>query len=429
LIEQETWMDIKALKRQGMSIRQIARTTGHARDTVKRALEQKAPKRYGPRPPRPSKLDPYVSYLNEQLAARPWARATVLWREVREQGFRGHYEGVKRHVRALRREERARRSACVIFETGPGQESQFDWKGPIRGLLRGRPEQVLFIFRLLSCYSRYRITSVAYTLKLPEVLHDLQAAFTKLGGVTHRSVLDNFKAAVLRPRPNLVLHPLFVDFATHMAFEPAPALPYTPERKGKIERSFGDFVDPELLYRTYEDVDELQRALTEDDRRHAERVVSSTGQAPAERLEKERPFLLPLPEIPFDPRIAEPRKVFSDCTLSYGGARYSVPYQLVGKMLTVKQHPKTGAIDVFDCEKLVAAHPLIPKGQRSVIAEHVEELLKPRWERVRERAEKKHGDKPARTSDDVHQLVPWPQLSVDVRPVSVYAQLAEEGRP
>jgi len=149
VITQESWMDIKSLSRQGMSLRQIARTTGLSRATVRRALMQAVPRRYGPRPPRPGKLTSFEPYLLGEIEARPWARATTLYEEVRAKGYTGHYEGIKRFVRARRREQRAMRSACVAFETAPGQEAQFDWKGPLHGLIRTQPDLAVFVFRLL----------------------------------------------------------------------------------------------------------------------------------------------------------------------------------------------------------------------------------------------------------------------------------------
>jgi len=419
-------MDIKALSRQGMSIRHIARTTGLSRVTVRRALMQTVPKSYGPRLKRPGKLSAYEGYLLEQLQGRPWVRATTLFEEVRSRGYGGHYEGVKRFVRARRREERARRRACVLFETAPGQEGQLDWKGPIRGLLSPDPAGALFFFRHLLGFSRYRVSFVAFTLRLPEALWDLRRAFEALGGVPHRLVLDNFKGAVLRPKPHLSLNPFFASFCAHYGVEPDPALPYTPERKGKIERSFGGFVDGELLHRTYPSVEALQAALSEDDRRYAERLCAATGERPADRLERERPLLLPLPGVPFDPRLPEPRRVFSDSTISFRGARYSVPFQNVGKMLTVKEDPKSFALEIFDGAVAVAAHQKAPKGERVVVREHVEELLHPRWDRLRE---KRANPPPARRAvSDATPLVPWPEPFVDVRPLSVYAALAEGGR-
>jgi len=232
---------------------------------------------------------------------------------------------------------------------------------------------------------------------------------------------------VLTPRPHLVLNSFFASFCAHYGVQPDPALPYTPERKGKIERSFGGFVDGELLHRTYPSLQAFEAALAEDDRRYAERLCTSTGERPADRLERERPLLVPLPTVRFDPRLPEPRRVFSDSTISFRGARYSVPFQNVGKMLTVKEDPKSLALEIFDGAWLVAAHEKAPKGQRVVVKEHIQELLRPRWDRL----QGKQAQRPRQRSTSATAatpLVPWPEPVVDLRPLSVYAALAEGGR-
>ena len=58
MITPEKWMDIKELHKQGLSIREIARRSGHSRNTVARLLEQKTPRPFA-RPKRTSNLDPY----------------------------------------------------------------------------------------------------------------------------------------------------------------------------------------------------------------------------------------------------------------------------------------------------------------------------------------------------------------------------------
>ena len=149
-------MDVKVLYRQGASIRRIAREMGLSRTTVRKLLKETAPKPYGPRQPQPRKIDRFVGRLEELLALRPSAPATVLYEAIVPEGYVGHYEQVKRWVRGRRREEIARRRACVRFETAPGLEGQFDWKGPVRGLLADAPEVEVHFFRFLLAWSRAR---------------------------------------------------------------------------------------------------------------------------------------------------------------------------------------------------------------------------------------------------------------------------------
>lgn len=411
MINQELWMDLKLLSRQGMSIRAIARKTGLSRNTVRKALSTKSAPRYKARPARDRKIDPWLDYLRDQLESRPWIPASQLKTEIEQQGYQGCYETVKVACRKMRQQQQAYRRACVRIETRPGQEAQFDWKGPVSGLLPGTK---VYFFRLVLGYSRFRITRVVTMQTLPAILGDLIDVLTILGGVPQRLVFDNFGAGVLKPRPNLKLHPFFADFCAHYGVEPAPALPYSPQRKGKTERSFRDLGESDLLHRTWADLAELQRAVDLADAQYNDHEHTTTGAKPVERLERERPFLQALPEIPFDPRLPETRRALSDCTISYQGAYYSVPWRLVGRRLTVKRDAR--GIEIFDGAEKVAQHQIAPKGARVIVEDHIAELRRPRFERIRHRRFRSHSS----------ELVPRPEVTVMQRPIDHYQALIEE---
>ena len=412
-------MDVKVLHRQGASIRRIARETGLARMTVRRLLMQTAPKPYGPRRPRPRKIDRFLERLEELLTLRPSAPATVLHAAIAHEGYTGHYEQVKCWVRVRRREEAARRRACVRFETAPGLEGQFDWKGPVRGLLAEDPEVEVHFFRFLLAWSRARWTLVVPSLKLPATLASLRWGFERAGGVPQRLVLDNPKTAVLRPKPKLELHPVFADFCRHYGCEPDPAWPYTPERKGKTERSFRDLADAGVLDTTYPSWSALQSAVTAVDETRMARVHSTTGEPPAVRFEREREVLVPLPAGGFDPRVPESRRVMTDCTVSFLAGFYSVPHPLVGTRVVVKIDPLGDAIEIFAGAERVAEHRRVGKGERSIIEAHVAPLRRPRFERLRERAERASKTRPRVA--ELAALVAWPQIEVEQRSIEEYA--------
>jgi transposase len=85
MLTQEQAVEIKVLARRGIGVREIARQTGLARNTVRRYLRDEQAGLYKPRE---AKLEPFKSYLLERVAAaRPhWIPATVLLRELREAG-------------------------------------------------------------------------------------------------------------------------------------------------------------------------------------------------------------------------------------------------------------------------------------------------------------------------------------------------------
>lgn len=83
--------DLVELKRQGLSIKAISAATGFDRKTIRKYLAKPdAIPVYAPRPPRPSKLEPFHSYLRERLSAGVWT-GVVLLRELKARGYAGGY--------------------------------------------------------------------------------------------------------------------------------------------------------------------------------------------------------------------------------------------------------------------------------------------------------------------------------------------------
>ena len=106
MLDAEERMEISVLSRHGRSIRSIARATGRSRNTVRRYLRcgddiavrrKSATKGI-------AKLDPFKDYILERLraAAPDKIPAVVLFREIRQRGYRGGETRVKDFVRSLR---------------------------------------------------------------------------------------------------------------------------------------------------------------------------------------------------------------------------------------------------------------------------------------------------------------------------------------
>lgn len=124
----ETVMEIKILHKQGMNSRAIARELGISRNTVKRYLRaQSEPPKYTPRPATASLLDEYRDYIRQRIAdAHPYKiPATVIAREITEQGYRGGMTILREFIRSLAIPQE--QEPVVRFETEPGRQMQVDW--------------------------------------------------------------------------------------------------------------------------------------------------------------------------------------------------------------------------------------------------------------------------------------------------------------
>src|SRR5690242_5034051 len=109
MVGSEAALEIRVLHRHGKSIREIAREMELSRNTVRRYLRDEEAARYKPRPPRPTKLDPFKDYIAERLAAAAPERlpGSVLLSELHERGYRGGYTMLKLFLASLRPKEAA----------------------------------------------------------------------------------------------------------------------------------------------------------------------------------------------------------------------------------------------------------------------------------------------------------------------------------
>jgi transposase len=122
MLDAEERMEISVLSRHGGSIWSIARATGRSRNTVRRYLrgDGNITANRKPGPIRITKLDPFKEYIQERLraAAPDKISAVVLFREIRQRGYRGGQTRVKDFVRSLR--PLPQPDPVVRFETRPG---------------------------------------------------------------------------------------------------------------------------------------------------------------------------------------------------------------------------------------------------------------------------------------------------------------------
>ncbi len=308
----EEAVEIRVLKRQGKSIREIARTLEVSRNTVRRYLRGEGLPRYE-RESRPSKLDAYKHYLDERVkaAAPDWIPATVLLRELRALGYAGGISILKDHLATLR--PVAKPEPLIRFETDPGRQMQADF-ATIR---RGRDRLAVFIATL--GWSRASYVEFVTDERLETLLGCHERAFYFFGGVPREVLYDNMRTVVTeRDRYGPGLHRYnrtFLDFAHHHGFVPRLCRPYRAQTKGKVERFIGylraSFYVPLASQLSPEglkvDRDTANARVGAWLREVANaRVHATTNEIPLVRLELERERLQSLPT-PWPGAIQNPR--------------------------------------------------------------------------------------------------------------------------
>jgi transposase len=359
MIDSEQWMDIKELHRQGLSQRQIARQTGHSRNTIARILAQKTPQPFQ-KPERHSGLDSFKPYLKERWETYRLNGAR-LHREIQDQGFTGSVDIVQRYLKTLKQEQSTSSRATVRFETQPGQQAQADWAEV--GLIEGRK---VYAFLMVLSFSRMLFVTFRHSMALPELIACHQEAFEFFQGIPATILYDNM-AQVRQPR-NKELHPLMADFSAHYGFAVRTHRPYRPRTKGKIERAVRHLEEDFLKGRAFADLNDLSGQTRSWLSEANNRVHATTGEKPAETYLREK--LTPLEGfLPYVLAVRHERRVDSEGFVRVQGARYSLPPEMVGRRVVVAVGEQS--VTIRQGEVIVAEHRPVRSGESSTSQEHV----------------------------------------------------------
>jgi transposase len=355
MLSQERWMDIKELHAAGLSIRAIARQTGHSRNTVSRVLSERAPSPYSA-PARPSRLDPFKAYIKSRYEAYGLSCVRLL-EDIRPMGYDGSIDILRRYVHGLAAQQHASARATVRFETPPGAQGQVDWASC--GKLQ--TGENVYAFVMVLGFSRMSYIEFTTSMNLPTLLRCHMKAFEYLGGIPSAILYDNMKQVRLGPAR---LNPQFVDFAGHYGFTVKTHKPYRPRTKGKVERLVDYVKDNFLAGREFADLADINAQGHSWLRQTANvRVHATTNRKPVDLLEEEQERLIPTHTVTAY-QICEqlPRKVATEGFVRAFGSRYSVPPAYIERDVIVCAFEHKV---VVHCVRDAAANALGP-----VIAEH-----------------------------------------------------------
>jgi len=287
MIWQEEWMDIHLMRRQGMSISEIARQTGHDRKTIRKYLRSGEVPRYGPRGSRQTVLDGYKDKL-VNLFHSGVHNGVVLYEKISDLGYTGSYDSVKKFLTPLREQTR-RRDVAIRFETNPGEQSQVDWGHFNVFFEKTGKKQWRYLFLMILGWSRFRAGCFLPRQDLEHFLLGHQQAFEQIGGITQTILYDNLKSVVLLRKLKLSdsrMNLRFLDFAGHYGFLPRLHLPGRPQTKGKVENQVG-YVRGNFFCgrRFWDDVDLNQQFVHWLDRVN-HKPHGTTKEVPLERLKR-----------------------------------------------------------------------------------------------------------------------------------------------
>lgn len=359
------------LHRQGLTVAEIARQTGHDRKTVRRYIARGlAVPSYGPRAPRPTRLAGFEDYLRERIARYPGLTGRRLLRELRERGYEGGYTAVTDFLRQVR--PVAATPFEVRFETAPGHQAQVDF-AQFRVVFEDEPSavRIVWLFSMVLGYSRWLWARFVPHQDLQTVLRCHMAAFAAMDGVPAEILYDRMKTAVIGEGDGgIVYNRTLVDFAGHYGFQPRACKPYRAKTKGKVERPFRYIREDFFLAGKFRNLEDLNTQLgswlvtVANPRLHA-----TTRRVVNEAFAEEGVKLKPLPPGPFRSVLKLERRVSHEGMVSVGSNLYSVPD--CTRRRVVEVHTLADEIRIFEAGRLIAVHPALEgRHGRSIAAGH-----------------------------------------------------------
>lgn len=327
------------LRVYGLSISELARQTGHSRNTI-RKVKQQEHSGYTKRTHQPHPvMEPFTEIVDSWLIddkdrhhkQRHTARR-VYNRLVKEYNFDGAESTVRRYVRQARiRLGLDNNKAFIPGLPEAGQEAEVDW-GDFTAVIGGQSKR-LKLFCLRSKYSGKNFIR-AYPVERQQALFDAHIrAFDFFGGIFRRLIYDNLTTAVqkiLKGKKRLE-QDTFQKFRAYYTFEASFCTPGEGHEKGGVEGLVG-FARRNFLVPTpkVETLEELNQHLLEECLAYGSHVITGKEQSVDQLFEQEKSHLLSLPQRPYSNQLVATGKVDHYSTVIVDKNRYSVPVRHAG---------------------------------------------------------------------------------------------------
>jgi transposase len=412
MLEPEVVDRIRALSGEGLGSKRIARRLGISRNSVRRYLAG-ATVGYQERPGARRLDDPTLKEVRELYGTVAEGNTVVIQQELASRGTHVALRTLQRAVAPLRQEERAEALATVRFETAPGQQMQIDF-GEKVVRIAGQPVTVYLMTAVLG-YARRLYCRAFLAQRQDDWLEGIDGAFQQFGGLTEEILCDNASPLVTshdRRSGLVVWNPGFAVFCRDRGLTAKACRPRRARTKGKIERGVGYVKHNALAGRSFVSFEALVLHLAKWTVEVADqRIHGTTRERPIVRFERdERQAMRPLPTRPLAVRTRRlKRRVSADCFVDVDTVRYSVPYRHVRQ--TVEVVVQQEHVEVWLRGTCIARHVRCLEPHALVrITAHFEGLFRRQGE----------PPVPARTEAPADPVC---------RPLSIYAELVEGGRP
>ncbi|HZR55193.1 MAG TPA: IS21 family transposase [Streptosporangiaceae bacterium] len=351
---------IRQLRREGLTIRQIAEQLNRSPKTILKALGQPEPLPYTRAAPPPAPVfGPFRAVVDAMVAADDTAprkqrhtAAQVHRRLVAEHGYQGGYDQIRRYLQQQRLD---RRDTFIPLEHRPGARAEADFGQIAVDFPDGR--QQVPVLLLTWSYSNAPFAVAVPTARTEAVLHGLVEGFHFFGRVPHELWWDNpttVALLILRGRER-ALHPRYAALVSHYTLSPKFCMPRAATEKPRVENRVYDL---ERQWATpvprVADLGALNRHLRQCCLTARQRICGDQGETVGARFERDCAAALATPARPFDACVLQPGQVDKYQTVRFDSNSYSVPRRFAFRTVTVKGY--VDHVSVVAEGQLIATH-------------------------------------------------------------------------
>jgi transposase len=342
VLDVEDWAEIRRLHRaEGLSIKEIVRQLGVARNTVRAVLRSDGPPVFD-RKPRPSAIDAHEPVIRQLLEEFPRMPATVIAERI---GWERSMTVLKDRVRELR-PIFLPADPCQRTEYRPGELAQWDvWFPPVKIPVGHGQFVTLPVIVGVSGYSRTIAARMIPSRECHDILMGHLACLLDLGAVPRKGVYDNEAALVSRHHGRPTLTPPFQRFRGTLGMGVIVCKPGDPEAKGLVERANQYLETSFLPGRQFSSPADFNAQLAIWLRRANNRMHSTLRCKPSDRIAEDRAAMMALPPVLPDPAWRETKRLGRDHWVRVRTCDYSVHPRAIGRRVDIG----------MDLEELVVA--------------------------------------------------------------------------
>lgn len=387
--------------RQGHSQRQIARTMGISRRTVKRYILEYQEEKTGLeqtqtgviKPPSYDTSSRYKPKLTLQV--RNLIDDLLMKNDIKRMAGnfkqclkgidihealieKGHQIGYTTVCNYIRQQRKKGQEIFIRQQAKPGCISEFDWG--IAKLNIGGMQKNLMMAVFTLAFSNHRWAMLFYRQDMSSFLQAHVCYLNDLNAVPKQLVYDNMKTAVAKftiKQSDKVATQDLLKLSSYYQFDYRFCNAAKGNEKGHVERSV-EYIRRKAFARIdeFESLAEAQKHLDLILTKLNNKSVKGSSFSIVDNMKTEQKAMLPLPIVPYDYSIIQVGKLDKYHTICIDTNHYSVPEQVLGSVVEYKLLPNQ--IIIYDHnQKVVAQHNrLHAKHQWCINIDHYWKSLK-----------------------------------------------------